>query len=187
MKDYLRKQGLRIRNTLTNEEITKKSHEILTALQGMEKELSHKQIFIFLDFRNEVSTAPIISYLKKIGSTVYIPRVDMTTKNMEIHRFISYDVLEVSPYGILEPNPQQSHPVDASLLEVIITPGLVFDKRGYRIGYGGGFYDRLFEKIGASVLKIGIAFDCQVIDEIQPDVFDIPVDRLITESNQYMF
>ena len=65
---------------------------------------------------------------------------------------------------------------------MVIVPGLIFGKNMYRIGYGGGYYDKFLSNKEISAYKLGICYDFQVIDEIQNDIYDIPVDKIITDK-----
>jgi 5-formyltetrahydrofolate cyclo-ligase len=64
----------------------------------------------------------------------------------------------------------------------VLVPGVAFDKRGYRVGYGGGYYDRFFNKLEKSVIKIGLCYEMQILTEVPTDNYDIPIDYIITEK-----
>ncbi len=106
---------------------------------------------------------------------------------MDIYPYTSHDDLIKSKYGILEPKDDNTLVINPEILDIVITPGVVFDEEGYRIGYGGGFYDKLFEKIEDRVVKIAIGFELQVIDKVPRDSYDKAVDYLITEEKIYTF
>lgn len=187
MKNKLRHEAFKKRNRLDQQEIIEKSNNILVYLKTFEKQLTNKNIFIFIDFKNEVQTLDIILYLKDINCNIFIPRINPTTKEMDIYPYTSHDNLIKSKYGILEPKENSRLVINPEILDIVITPGVVFDKEGYRIGYGGGFYDKLFEKIGDSVIKIAVGFELQVIDKVPRDSYDKAVDYLITENRIYIF
>lgn len=187
MKYNLRKEMLSKKNQLTQSDISNKSRAILSQLKKYEYQLKGKNIFIFIDFKKEVMTEPIINFLKTLNCGIYIPRIDMTTKTMDIYPYTSHHDLIESTYGIMEPQADHSKIVSESILDVVITPGVVFDQKGYRIGYGGGYYDKLFGRIGKKVLKIAIGFDMQVVDSVPTDEYDQKVDLLITETMNYKF
>mgnify|MGYP003590435843 FL=1 len=85
--------------------------------------------------------------------------------------------------GIPEPDPQLAHArsLPANSLEVVIIPGAVFDRRGYRLGYGGGYYDRFLALEAPQALRIGLAFDLQLVEHLPNEIHDIPMDILVTE------
>ena len=87
----------------------------------------------------------------------------------------NFDDLELGSYNILEPKKCRKCNLDD--IDLIIVPGIVFDKQNNRIGYGGGFYDELLKR--CKCLKIGIAFDFQIVDKIPADDRDIKVDKVV--------
>ena len=87
--------------------------------------------------------------------------------------------LEPGFKGILEPRTRM--PVDPSTADVVIVPGVAFDARGNRLGYGGGFYDSFLSECG-DVPRIGVCFEVQVVDEVPVAEHDLPVDVIVTES-----
>lgn len=105
----------------------------------------------------------------------YLPRVNGV--NLDI---LPYDRsrMHLGSFNIEEPDGDDI--VDVSQMELIIVPGVAYDRRGNRIGRGKGFYDRLLKD--AEVTTIGVAFDCQLVDEFETDEFDVPVDYVITEN-----
>lgn len=155
----------------------------------MKKTVAHydfgkaKNILVYMHTGSEVRTDGIIAYGLLLQKKVYVPRV--REKEMEFHEI--KDIKECTPgsFGILEP------PEDAPVFvfneemkkedTLMILPGLAFDARGGRLGYGGGFYDRYLAK-HPNCIKMGIAYDFQVVGEVVKDEHDIPVDILITDQ-----
>ena len=95
-------------------------------------------------------------------------------------RIDGFEELEMGHYGIREPNEDLLRPVDGGEIEAILVPAVAFDRRGYRVGYGGGYYDR-FLPAAPQAVKIGVAFAAQIIGEVPVDAHDLPVDRIVTE------
>jgi len=87
--------------------------------------------------------------------------------------------------GILEPDPEKCLLGDIHLISLVLTPGVVFSKDGYRIGYGGGYYDTFFTTISEDVARVGLAFDLQLVEiaDMPRESHDLPVHRIITESH----
>lgn len=155
----------------------------------MEKTVAHydfrkaKNILAYMHTGSEVRTDGIIAYGLMLGKKVYVPRV--REKEMAFHEI--RDINECTPgfMGILEP--PEDAPVFAFDKEtekedtLMILPGLAFDKKGGRLGYGGGFYDRYLAE-HPNCIKMGIAYDFQFIGEVVKDEHDIPVDILITDQ-----
>ncbi len=92
----------------------------------------------------------------------------------------SWKELSIGSYGILEPRTEKIRKTRVEDIDLIIVPGVAFDKKGNRIGHGKGYYDRLLDKTNAT--KIGLAFEFQLLKEIPTDKHDLPIDILITEK-----
>lgn len=141
----------------------------------------------FVSFRDEVEMQIINQKIIKDKMTLVLPYIDMATKTMTFHIVKALEELKINNFGILEPNPKLHPQIDINQIDLILTPGVAFDLRGYRIGYGGGFYDRFFSEIKKTIPKIGIAFEVQVVDTLEPEMHDLPVTHLITECGLRSF
>lgn len=136
----------------------------------------------FVSFRDEIEMKTINEKILSEGKTLVLPFIDMTTKSMTFHIVNALKELELNSFGILEPNPKHHYQIENSAIELVLTPGVAFDQRGYRLGYGGGFYDRFFSQIEKTIPKIGIAYDIQMVVALDVEAYDLPVTQLITES-----
>lgn len=183
-KIKLRKSIIDIRNTLSEEKITILSNEISKNFFAIEDIKNASKFMLYSDFRNEVKTREIIEILIKNKKEVYLPITIKDEKKIIPKKVNSLNNLKIGSYGILEPS-YSSNSIDPSLLDVVVVPGSVFDISGYRIGYGGGYYDRFLEKTNA--IKIGFAFSFQVIDNIFPESHDKKMDILVTENEVFNF
>lgn len=123
----------------------------------------------------EVGTDAIIEELLAQGKRVYLPRVEGDA--IRFYRIRSLSGLILSAFGIREPQPIE--PIDAKEAEVIVCPGLAFDKAGNRLGYGGGYYDRYLKDCPAK--RIGICFKEQLVEAIPCKENDVPMDAVITD------
>jgi 5-formyltetrahydrofolate cyclo-ligase len=129
----------------------------------------------------EVPTERIrLAYLAA-GARLYYPRVTgRGTLGFYPHR--EGDGWETGPYGILEPsNPAGVEP-RMSGWDIIVVPGLAFDRRGNRLGRGFGYYDRFLGGLPESVPRVGLAFSSQLVREVPVDALDVPVHALVTEE-----
>jgi 5-formyltetrahydrofolate cyclo-ligase len=93
----------------------------------------------------------------------------------------SLNNLKVSDYGVLEPE-DNSEEVFAKDMNLAIIPGLVFDLKGGRIGYGGGFYDRFFSNTNIDITKIALAYQFQILEELPLEDHDVSINNIITEN-----
>ncbi|QEK11485.1 5-formyltetrahydrofolate cyclo-ligase [Crassaminicella thermophila] len=183
MKKIIREEILKKRKALSSNEITRKSDKIFHKLKTFPSYQNAENVMVYLDFRNEVKTNKIIDDLLEENKNVLIPISIPKTREMILSQLLDpKKELVKGTYGILEPKKEYIRKVNPEIVDLIIVPGVAFDPRGYRIGYGGGYYDRFLDKISKNVLSIALAFDLQIIDNIPNDSFDKPVDYIITET-----
>lgn len=128
----------------------------------------------------EWDTNMIIKQAWNEGKTVAIPKCLPKTKQLIFYSIKSFSELESGYAQLLEPNPQLSTLVNKNDIDLLIVPGIVFDKRGYRIGFGGGYYDRFLKNFHNTTMSL--VGDDQFIDKVPINEYDIPVQYLITEK-----
>jgi len=127
----------------------------------------------------EVSLSKAIGKSLVNGKKVYLPKTWPKDRRLTFHRVYSFSDLVSGPFGLLEPNPKNEE-ADLGSLEVIFIPGLAFDVKGYRLGYGGGFYDRVLKE--TSALKVGVCYSFQLLESLPVEPHDVPVDLILTED-----
>ncbi|TLS36312.1 5-formyltetrahydrofolate cyclo-ligase [Pseudalkalibacillus caeni] len=147
--------------------------------------LQANTIGITISRKPEVDTAPIIEKAWELGKEVSVPKCFPKTKEMEFRSITSYDQLEVVYFGLKEPIPDRTESCSPLNVDLLIVPGLVFDKQGYRIGFGGGYYDRYLENYSNGT--VALAYDFQVVDRVPKETFDQPVQEIITDAASYSF
>ncbi|MFA5524416.1 MAG: 5-formyltetrahydrofolate cyclo-ligase [Tissierellales bacterium] len=182
-KRTLRSEILNRRKVLSKKQVITKSSAISSQLFSTEQYKNSKYIMCYIDFRNEVRTEGIIKTALKEDKNIIIPISVVETKQLILSQLLDYDKeLESGTYGILEPKKEFIRVVNPELVDLVIMPGVAFDRRGYRIGYGGGYYDRFLTRINDSVPKIALAFELQMVPYVRKGRYDLPVDYIITES-----
>ncbi len=145
-------------------------------------------VMIYLPFAGEIDPTDIATRAWADGKRVLVPKVSPDIKGLMIPIEITSltDGLEANRWGIDEPI--SNTPADLGDLDMIITPGLAFDRAGHRLGRGGGYYDRFLEKLQQTKARTGgIAFELQVVDMVPACRHDRPVDMLATERELLMF
>ncbi|OCG15944.1 5-formyltetrahydrofolate cyclo-ligase [Gilliamella sp. App6-5] len=140
-----------------------------------------KNIAIFLSFDGEVETQPIINYLWQKNKSVYLPIIHpFSSKHLLFLKYTSQTQLIKNKFGILEPELNILNVLPSHQLDIIFTPLVAFDQRGYRMGMGGGFYDRLLANYQTQqILPIGLAFACQKVRHIDNQPWDIQLPEII--------
>ena len=167
--------------------IGKDNHIILTeaVMKSLKDTIYYKNaktIMTFISFGSEIDTHKFIKSGIKEGKTIVVPVTFHENRVMKPSRVLDFDEFEPGYFNILTPKEEFIRYIDPSEIDLIIVPGAVFDRDGYRVGYGGGYYDRFLSKIDKSVPKIAIAFDLQIVEQVPREDFDIPVDFIITEK-----
>lgn len=190
-KKNLRNATLTQRKALyddTPQIFTEYSERIITALKQTEEYQNARIIMCFISFKDEVETHQFIKDALKEGKKIFVPYIIPIEKVMVPAEILDFDE-DLAPgyYDILAPKEDTLRIKDKSEIDLIVTPGVIFDEEGYRIGYGAGFYDRFLSQINPEVPKIGIAFSLQQTRQLPRDEFDIPVDKLITEKGITVF
>ncbi len=175
MKNSLRKLILAKRSAMSPLERKNKSDEIRKRLFGLQEFKEAKAVMFFVSYNSEVQTHKMISEALKEKIAV-VPKT--SAKNIVPSVIKSLKELSPNKKGILEPRKVKK--ISLNKVDVVIVPGAVFDKRGNRIGYGQGYYDRFLKKV-PNALKIGLAFDLQVVKKLPNEKHDIPVDVVLTE------
>jgi len=181
MKNSLMEQFLKKRKELTKSKLITNSRQIKQLLFSTTWYRSASKILFYVSFNNEVSTHEMIKDALLNGKTVLVPKCDTEKNTLCISHLIHWADLEKGAYSILEPRQDCLRPVPVSSVDLIIVPGVVFDTKGNRIGYGKGFYDRLLQE-AKNAYSIGLAFESQIIESIPSEEHDEKVDIIITED-----
>ena len=183
MKKEFRKKVLAERKAKDKEFIAKNSDIITEKLLQMDCIKNAQNIMLYLDFNNEVATDHLINKLISLRKTVTSPitivedRVLVPAQITDLENGIQFGA-----YNIREPKPECSPTIDIKNLDVVIVPAVAYDKNCYRLGYGGGFYDRFLENLRDDAVTIGIAFDLQIFDKVPKEPHDAQLDYIVTES-----
>lgn len=182
-KKALRKEMLEKRSQLSLQEIKEKSKTITNSLLNLNEYNKSQFIFTFISFKDEVDTHEIIKSSLKKDKRIGVPITVPEKKQLKVSEIMDFDnELELSYYDILAPKEKNIRIVAPELIDLVLVPGVIFDRRGYRVGYGGGYYDRFFSKLDKNVLKIGLCYDMQIQSNVPRDSYDIPVDYILTEK-----
>ncbi|WMM23732.1 5-formyltetrahydrofolate cyclo-ligase [Tissierella sp. MB52-C2] len=181
-KKTLRKEILGKRSELSREEIIKYSNIISNEIYEMDLYKNAKRIMCFVSNGTEVETHPLIEQAIKDGKSIVVPITISETKELLVSDVYSLSELEVGDYDIEVPKKKFTRIVDPNTIDLILVPGVAFAKDGYRVGYGGGYYDRFLSKLLNPTPTIAIGFDLQIVDKVPTDKYDLPVDMIVTEK-----
>lgn len=181
IKKTIRNEVLEKRGKLSKNDHKNFSKDINNSIYNSSYYKDAETIMTFVSFLDEVDTHEFIKESIANGKRIVVPITIPETKELRPSQVNDFSELEPGYYNILSPKEEFIRLVDPKEIDLVIVPGVAFDRSGYRVGYGGGYYDRFLSKI-PNVVKIAIAFHLQLIDKAPKEHFDIPVDYIVTEK-----
>ncbi|MFH1848667.1 MAG: 5-formyltetrahydrofolate cyclo-ligase [archaeon] len=178
MKDIIRSRMRGLRDKLPEAEAVSRSSAIERRLFSLAEFQNAASVMFYLSKGNEVKTDSMIAGC--LGrKRVAVPVTDQGRGNLLISSIESLERLKLSSFGVREPLDYK--PVPAGNLDLVIVPGMAFDRSGNRIGYGGGYYDSFLRGI-SGIPIVGLAYDFQIVGHLDVRKTDVPVDLIITEN-----
>ncbi len=177
-KQQIRKDFLGKRLNSTQKNLENSSKVIRKTLEGLPEFKKATKILFYVPIKNEVNILPLIEKSLK-NKKVFLPKSHKDRK-IFIHQIESLEDLEPGMFKVPEPNSNCTMGKAADL-DLIIVPGVAFDKKGLRIGYGKGYYDRFLKKTKCP--KIALAYEFQIHENIPGEIHDEKVDMIVTEKN----
>ncbi|NJB69361.1 5-formyltetrahydrofolate cyclo-ligase [Desulfobaculum xiamenense] len=183
-KARLRADLLARRKALLPAEVASHSGRILAHLRTLPVWNDAREILMYLPVKNEVDTTPLLDELWGRSVRLLLPRCRPDQPGvMDVACATCAEEIAPGMHGIREPQPEQCPSLATCHPDLILVPGVGFDRRGFRLGFGAGFYDRFLAgecSTGATV--IGLAYGFQLVDELPADPWDIPMHAIITED-----
>ena len=180
-KNQLRRLMIEQRKRLTNQEVKACSQAIVNSLMQLPLIEKSSLIMSYMPYGNEVDVLPLNQWLLEQGKGLCLPRVINSTE-MEAVKIERLDQSFLkSSFGIMEPA-REAPLADMAQIDLILVPGLAFDRYGNRLGHGKGYYDRFLAKCKKVSYFLGIAYGFQIFDKIPSDPYDIRVKGLVTED-----
>ncbi len=180
-KETLRKRILLLRECMTLQEREKASYFIFENFFKLPEYQNAETIFAFAGYGTELSTLNSVFRMINSGKHVALPKM-MDEEHMEFFEVRKISDIQKGPLGIPEPN--GSYAPVSFRPDIIMIPGVAFDKKFNRLGYGRGYYDRYLVSHGYDrfVWKIALAFSCQIVRRIPTDKKDVSIDMIVTED-----
>ena len=176
-KRAVRRAAIERRDLLSEGERAAKSERIVEHVLALPEVAAAGTVMAFWSFGSEVQTSALIERLHQAGTRVVLPRV--ADGELATVAYRPGDPVAATSFGAMEPLGVELVPAEE--VDVVIVPGVAFDRRGGRVGYGGGFYDRLFART-PSVPAVAVAFAVQLVDEVPQGRGDSLVDVIVTED-----
>lgn len=186
LKERLRRQALAARRALDDR--VSRSRSVLANATSLPEFTAAGTVLIYVDARSEVQTRGTIADSLAGGREIVVPwcRDD---QHLGLFRLRSLAELVAGRFGILEPPPDlrvdSRRVVAPAALDLLLLPGLAFDRQGGRLGHGRGYFDRLLADTRQDAVKAGLAFECQLVEEVPMAPHDVRLDVVVTEKGVY--
>ena len=186
-KQRARERALEARDALPPEmraDASRRIADVITALASFD---AARTVLVTLPFRSEWDARRVVLRALAAGKLVASPRVDPVARMLMLRRVVDLE-RDVGPgyRGIPEPHAGCAT-LDPDAIDWVLVPGVAFDASGRRLGYGGGYYDRLLPQIRADVPRVAGAFDVQIVDDVPCGPHDLTVDAVVTETRTFAF
>ncbi|MFZ3047327.1 MAG: 5-formyltetrahydrofolate cyclo-ligase [Desulfatirhabdiaceae bacterium] len=188
--DDIKQAKARIRNEIIEALESLPESEIETKTQIMETRLfdfanfyEAKILLMFIDRPYDIKTQAIIRQCRSFHKIIVLPAFEPQKFKTRLYKVDNIDRdLQIGPRGCLEPNPSRCKEVPLECLDIAIIPGLAFDEKGARLGYGEGYYDRLLPRLPSTTRKVAVAFENKILQHVPMESHDRHVDIVLTEE-----
>ncbi len=179
-KKVVRNQVLDLMNTMDRDEHKSESYAIVNRLLQSAEFRNAQTIGLTLSRFPEVDTRPLIEAAWQAGKRVAVPKCIIETRDMDFRLITSYTNLEMVYMNLLEPIVAETVAIEKDAIDLQVVPGVVYSNEGYRIGFGGGYYDRYLADYKGD--RLSLAFDCQTNGAVPVENHDIPVHTIYTAT-----
>ena len=184
-KKALREQAKLLRDALTDKD--EQSREICRTLVALPEYQAARTVLYYVDARSEVRTRHYLPEALESDRRIAVPYC--VASELELFHLQNMDELARGQFGILEPKADlrslATKRVEIRTVDLIVVPGIAFDRRGGRLGHGFGYYDKLLRQARGDTCLVGLAFECQLVEEVPMAEHDVFLDRIVTEVASY--
>lgn len=181
-KEAIRRQMLFKRKEMSREEAEQKCRTIFDYLLELPEYQESTHLMTYVSFQQEVSTLDLLALRFAKRQPTSVPFCMTAARDLYAMEIDGMEDLAESTFGLLEPLPGHGRIQAPSGIDLVILPGLAFDVKGNRIGFGAGYYDRFLARLPSHAVKIALAFAFQVLPEVPRCPWDIPADMIVTEQ-----
>lgn len=179
-KKVLRSQLLEKRKNISLEDRINKSKIIMDKLMSTDEYKNANVVMAFASFGTEVMTHDFIKTSLANGKRIILPISIKEPRSLFLQEITNFDELKPSTYGILEPEKKENF--DIKKLDLVVVPSVAIDHRGYRLGYGGGYYDRFLSSLDKRTKIVAINFEELFVYRVIISKYDVKVPVLITDK-----
>lgn len=182
-KAAVREEMKRLRQNLSNAELEEKSRLIADRLFALEEFQWKQHVLWYLSRDMEVQTDEMIARSMGDGKNAYVPVLDRKNEQLGISHLQGMDIdFDRGAFGVRQPAKPHLNFVAPSVIDIVILPGLAFDLKGSRVGYGLGYYDILLKQLSEETICVAVGFDFQILESIPTNEFDMPVHMVVTDQ-----
>ena len=186
MKDQIRNDMLVLRENHGEQERSGKNREIIKHVLALPEFGQALVVMVYVSIKGEVETRDLIKICLSLGKKVVVPITDQKDNSLSAAEIKDLNELTPGAFGIPEPKSDFIRLLNPEDINLVIVPGIAFDRRGNRIGYGFGYYDNFLKKLKSGCSKIALAYDFQIVGEIPAESNDVRVERIVTESGSFL-
>lgn len=180
LKKALRASVLAAREAMSPALRKSASEAVMARIQALDVYREAQTVATYMSFGSELDTHVFFERALADGKRVALPRIDKPAKSLVLHLVGGHHELVEGLWGIREP--RHDTPVaEAAEIDMMLVPGVAFDRSGHRLGYGAGYYDKLLASTARKPVRVAAAFDCQVVGEVPAGPHDQPFHLLVTQ------
>jgi 5-formyltetrahydrofolate cyclo-ligase len=144
-------------------------------------------VMAYMSFAAEFSTSEIVRAILDRDKVLVLPKINGANKELDLFKVSQLDTdLIPGTWGIMEPNPERCAKIAIDEVDFVLVPGVAFDADCNRLGYGGGYYDRLLENLGPFATFVAPAFAVQIVDRVPVEDHDVALDVVVTEQHKFV-
>ncbi|MBU6504322.1 MAG: 5-formyltetrahydrofolate cyclo-ligase [Betaproteobacteria bacterium] len=185
-KSELRAAVLARRDAIPEAQRDTRSRELSRQVTALPEFAAARTVMAYMPMGSEFDTRPLLQAVLSRGARLVLPRVERATKTLALHAVADLDAsLQAGVWGIREPDPQRCPLASLGEVDFILMPGAAFDRQRHRMGYGGGFYDKLLSRPERRAITVAVAFVEQLVAEVPVEPHDVPVDILVSDDGLY--
>jgi 5-formyltetrahydrofolate cyclo-ligase len=181
-KSRIRQDVLKKRDSLDPDIKKSKDSLIKEKLFPLKEFRQASTVFFFASFRSEVSTFAQIEEALSLGKRIILPSVDSANRELRLYEIKGLSELSAGYMGIPEPSVPEDRERDINDVTLVIMPGAAFDPKGNRLGYGGGYYDRLLSRLRRKIPLVALAYEEQILGYVPAGPHDIRVHIIVTDK-----
>ncbi len=155
---------------------------LLARLRRIPEWENARVVLSYSSVRTEVPTDFINREIMREDKTLSLPMTREAEREMDAGVVRNLYGLVESGFGVREPDPKDARTIEPAKIDFVLVPGLAFDEEGRRLGYGGGYYDKFLKKVRVDCIRVGLAYEGQMLKTIVSEGHDVPMDYIVTEK-----